>query len=71
MDKLNETRLRSGIKAIVWRIIASLSTIGIVLVLSGELVLSLEVGLIEFIIKIVLYYVHERIWEIVKWRKRK
>ncbi|MFT5891093.1 MAG: putative membrane protein [Dokdonia sp.] len=63
-----ESHARSLLKGIVWRIIATGDTILLVLVftcLSG--VCSTEDALaiagIDFIIKLVLYYLHERLWQ--------
>jgi adenylylsulfate kinase len=35
-----------------------------------ELVLSVGIGAVEVIVKLVLYYFHERIWQRVKLGKR-
>jgi len=50
-------------KAVSWRISASLVTILLVLTFTGELRISLEVGLAEMIIKMFFYYLHEIFWE--------
>ena len=50
-------------KTITWRIVATLTTMMIVYALTEELVFSLEVGAIEVVIKMIVYYVHERLWE--------
>lgn len=42
--------------------IATISTIIIVLLFTGNLELSLGAGAVEFFIKMILYYLHERIW---------
>ena len=63
-----ESHLRSLIKGISWRIIATTDTIAVVVLvtcLSGHCSLenALKIGAIEFIIKFLVYYVHERIWQ--------
>ncbi|MDH4358744.1 MAG: DUF2061 domain-containing protein [Candidatus Berkelbacteria bacterium] len=62
-----ETSARSLTKAISWRIFATIATVIIVYVFTGELILSLGVGLADILIKLVLYYFHERIWNCVKF----
>ena len=58
---------QSAVKAISWRIIATVTTMGIVYVYTGELALSLGVGVIEVFLKLFFYYSHERIWDKITW----
>jgi len=60
-----ETHMRSVAKAISWRIVATLTTIFIVFAFTGNLVISGGVGLTELTTKIVIYYVHERVWNAI------
>jgi adenylylsulfate kinase len=53
---------RSGLKAVTWRVIATLTTISIVYVYTGEIDLMVGVGILDVLIKMILYFVHERIW---------
>jgi adenylylsulfate kinase len=57
-----ETHTRSIAKAISWRIVATLTTTLLVFIFTGNLVVSGGVGLTEFLSKILIYYVHERVW---------
>jgi len=57
-----EKRVRSLLKAISWRIVATSTTMFLVFLFTGNLVLSVGVGSLELLLKLVLYYVHERIW---------
>lgn len=57
-----ERNVRSMAKAISWRIVATCTTIILVLILTGDLVISTGVGVLELLSKIVIYYIHERIW---------
>jgi len=57
--------IRNLLKAISWRIVATLTTMLLVLVLTGNLVLSGEVGIVELVVKISAYYLHERAWNLV------
>jgi len=58
MDK----RVRSLSKTISWHIVATSTTILLVFIFTGNLLLSAGVGSLELIIKLVVYYLHERIW---------
>lgn len=57
-----ESRYRSLIKAISYRIFASLSTALIVYAISRDVRLSLGAGGLDTLVKLLLYFVHERIW---------
>ena len=60
------SKKKSLIKTITWRITASLTTMTIVFVVTGELLIAGEVAILEVIIKMIVYYYHERVWERVK-----
>ncbi|WP_419765637.1 MAG: adenylyl-sulfate kinase [Arcobacter sp.] len=66
-----ETKLRSLIKGISWRVLATTVTIIIVYVFFGRLDLAIMAGFVETIAKIVLYFFHERMWHRVGFGKRK
>ncbi len=57
--------IRSLLKTISWRIMATLTTMLLVLVFTGNFVLSGEVGIVELVVKIAAYYLHERAWNLV------
>lgn len=66
-----ESHARSLIKGISWRIVATIDTIAIVALvtlLNGKMSIdhAIQIGLYEFIIKYVVYYVHERVWENIR-----
>lgn len=65
----NETHIRSWTKSISFRILATITTIALVVIFTGEILLALEIGLVEVISKLILYYVHERFWDRVSWGK--
>ena len=57
-----ESRPRSLIKALSWRVTALVVTMSIVLVVTGELRFAAIVGGMDALFKIGLYYFHERAW---------
>ena len=63
-----ESHLRSIIKGISWRVIATTDTILVVLLvtcLTGNCSIdfAIKIGFIEFFLKLLVYYFHERIWQ--------
>ncbi|WP_298755415.1 DUF2061 domain-containing protein [uncultured Psychroserpens sp.] len=63
-----ESHIRSLLKGISWRIVATSDTILVVLLitcLSGHCSLedAIKIGSIEFLLKFLIYYVHERVWQ--------
>ena len=62
-----ETHLRSVVKGMSWRVIATLVTTLVVWVLSGEVSMALFAGASDSLVKIGLFWGHERIWQTVGW----
>jgi uncharacterized membrane protein len=60
---------RSLLKTITWRIIGSIDTMVITYFITGNWKFGLAVGGIEVMSKMILYYLHERIWQRIKWGK--
>ena len=67
-----ESHARSLIKGVSWRFVATTDTIAVVALvtwwLNGEMSIkhAIEIGLYEFLLKFVVYYLHERIWETIR-----
>ncbi len=67
---LNPSKLKSSVrhllKTVTWRVIASLTTFGIALLIFQEDVGAIEkasgIAIVETFLKMILYYFHERIW---------
>ncbi len=55
-------RKRHIAKTITWRITATLTTGVVAWIITGDPTMGLTVGGVEFIIKLPIYYYHERIW---------
>jgi len=68
--KSSEKASRSLVKAISWRIVGTIDTILISWLITGKITLALSIGLIEVVTKMVLYFFHERIWNLIKWGKK-
>jgi len=65
-----ETRKRSITKTITFRIIASITTIILILILTGNLALAGIIGALDVISKLIIYYIHERMWDKINWGKK-
>jgi len=65
-----ETRSRSIVKAISWRVCATLTTTVIVYLFTKRLDIALMVGGIEAAAKMVIYFYHERFWNRLKFGKK-
>ncbi len=60
-----ESHLRSLLKGLTWRVIATSTIIAIAYFKTGDISFALELGAYEFVIKLVVYYLHERAWQLV------
>jgi len=65
----DENRLRSFVKAVSWRAVGTFDTVLLSWIITGKLSLALSIGMLELITKTLLYYFHERAWNVVKWGK--
>jgi uncharacterized membrane protein len=66
-----ESHMRSLLKGISWRIIATTDTILVVLFVTcllGDCSFenALKIGAAEFLIKYIVYYFHERVWQVLR-----
>lgn len=65
MIKIDKTR--HVVKAITWRIIGSLDTMMVTWFITGQWKIGAMVSGFEIVNKIVLYYIHERVWIKINW----
>ena len=66
-----ETNRRSIVKGITWRVVATTTTVVIVYFFFGRLDLAIMTGVIESVVKIALFWGHERIWHQIKWGNKR
>lgn len=62
--KRQESHVRSILKGITWRFLATGTLILIVYLVDGSIGKALEIGAIEFVLKLLIYYGHERGWNV-------
>lgn len=60
---VRESGTRSIVKAVSWRVLGTVATSTIVFVVTHRWQLSLFVGAMEFVSKVALFWMHERIWD--------
>ena len=59
---IRESRLRSVLKAVSWRVLATLTTMVIAYFVTGNVGDALKIGSVEVGVKLVIFYLHERTW---------
>lgn len=64
-EEQRESHLRSLLKAISYRVIGTLTTAGLTLAVTGSMRAALTMRVIEPLAKILIYYFHERAWQLV------
>lgn len=57
-------------KAVSWRIVATLTTILLVVAFSKDLALGTIVGVTELFVKTIIYYLHERAWNLTDFGRK-
>ena len=62
---------RSAAKAVSWRILGTVDTIVISFIITRELKFALSIGFVEVFTKILLYYFHERAWNMTGFGREK
>ena len=66
-----ERKRRSILKAISWRLTGTLDTFIISFLITGKIKFALYISGIEVFTKVSLYFVHERMWNKVRFGKEK
>ncbi len=68
-DRKSEKPIRSIAKAFSWRVIGTLDTLIISYILTGKISVAASIASIDFVTKMILYFFHERLWNLIKWGK--
>lgn len=58
-----DKRYRSALKAFSWRLTGTMDTVVISFFITGKISWALSIGGVELFTKLILYYLHERIWD--------
>ena len=65
-----ESNSRSVLKTLSWRFWATLTTMTLVYIFTGRFDTAFYVGGVEIIAKLILYYVHERAWDRIRYGRK-
>lgn len=60
-----ESRIRSLLKAVSYRLIGTLTTALVAWFVTGNVQAALTIGVAESVLKLGVYYAHERAWQMV------
>lgn len=64
---VHEGKRRSVIKAVTYRVSATVATFTLAYAFTGNLEMAGQIGVLDFIIKFLIYYVNERLWTKTSW----
>jgi uncharacterized membrane protein len=67
---LSDTASRSIAKTISWRLTGSFATFGISYLITGDLTISSSIAVIQITVNTLLYFLHERIWNKIRWGRK-
>jgi uncharacterized membrane protein len=65
------TRSRSFVKALSYRIWGTLSSWAVVYAITGKGTLAAIIAFWETVVKVFIYYWHERMWNFISWGRKK
>ena len=66
---MGSTYERSFVKGLVWELISFVITFIAVYIVFGNFKTSLGFSLVLTLIKISLFFIHERVWKMIRWGK--
>lgn len=66
-----ETHFRSIAKAVSWRVGGTIVTFTVAWFLTGKFELAARIGMLDTLIKVAAFYVHERLWNRLNFGKKK
>jgi uncharacterized membrane protein len=70
LARWTETHSRSLAKAVSWRTTGSIDTFLVAFLITGSPKMAGSVAVTEILTKILIYYLHERVWACIPWGKR-
>lgn len=65
-----ETKTRSVVKSIIWRVLATINGFVVAFIYLGEIKQSMKIAIVANITGLILYFLHERWWNIVGWGRK-
>lgn len=64
---MKDSNLRSLVKGVSWRVVGTIDTFVLAYIYFGDIKIAAPIAATEVLTKIFLYYLHERIWNIIPW----
>ena len=64
---MSDTPRRSLVKTVSWRLTGSGATFLISYLIAGDFAIAGTIAVIQLISNTVLYFVHERLWNRIRW----
>jgi uncharacterized membrane protein len=64
------TKSRSLVKALSYRIWGTLSSVVVAYVITKNAALSVTIAFWETVVKVFIYYAHERGWNMIQWGRK-
>lgn len=68
---MTDTPVRSLAKAVSWRVTGTIDTFLISWVITGQALLASGIAFTEIMTKIALFWLHERVWNRIKWGRKR
>jgi uncharacterized membrane protein len=68
--KMQVTKSRSFAKALSYRIWGTLSSVAVAYVITKNASLSVTIAFWETVVKVFIYYAHERGWNKIQWGRK-
>jgi uncharacterized membrane protein len=65
--RVRDSHSRSIVKAVSWRVTGSLDTFVLGFIFTGSVKVAGSIAGAEAITKMILYYLHERAWSVIRW----
>lgn len=66
-----DSKRRSFWKAICWRLIAVVTLLSVAFLTTGDIKATTFITLCYHSIQVIIYFIHERLWNFIKWGKTK
>lgn len=67
MNTMTDSHIRSLVKGVTWRITGTIDTMVMAFLVTGQFTAAVKIGLTEVFTKIGLYYLHERLWNVIPY----
>ncbi len=66
----SETAARSLLKSVTYRVLIIISIFIVTLLATGKLASALQITGITAITGTIIYYLHERVWSLIRWGRK-